>query len=71
MVFAKSMLPKGSVIVGTDISEEMIKLSKSKFEDPKNEYGMIPGNKLSIMPKELTTLGQHDWDLEAHLQNEL
>jgi ubiquinone/menaquinone biosynthesis C-methylase UbiE len=43
--FTKTMLQRGAVIVSTDISEEMIKLAKVRFEDPKNDYIVIPGNK--------------------------
>ena len=39
------MLKRGGVIVSTDISEEMIKMAKNWFEDPKNDYIVILGNK--------------------------
>ncbi len=45
LYLAKTMLQRGAVVVSTDISEEMIKMSKKRFEDPKNEYFAIPGNK--------------------------
>ena len=38
LYFSKTMLQRGSVVVSTDISEEMIKMSKNRFEDPKNDY---------------------------------
>ena len=45
LYFAKTMLKRGGVIVSTDISEEMIKMAKNWFEDPKNDYIVILGNK--------------------------
>ncbi len=38
LYFSKTMLQRGSVVVSTDISEEMIKMSKNRFEDPNNDY---------------------------------
>jgi ubiquinone/menaquinone biosynthesis C-methylase UbiE len=45
LYLAKTMLARGSALVSCDISEEMIKLTKSKFEDPHSEYFIVPGNK--------------------------
>ena len=67
LYFAKTMLQRGGVIVSTDISEEMIKLTQNRFEDPKNDYIVIPGNKVSINASEIAPLGTKDWDLEKVL----
>ena len=65
------MLQRGAVVVSTDISEQMIKLSKDRFEDPKNDYIAIPGNKVKIVASELAPLGSKEWDLEKVLKDDL
>jgi ubiquinone/menaquinone biosynthesis C-methylase UbiE len=67
MFFAKSMLQRGAVIVGTDISEEMINMYKAKFEDPTNDFNKIQGNKAVINASELAPFGNQDWNLENYL----
>jgi ubiquinone/menaquinone biosynthesis C-methylase UbiE len=62
------MLKRGSVLVSADISEEMIKLLKGRFEDPDSEYLIIPGNKCEIKIEELAPLGKQDFDLEGYLK---
>ena len=71
MFLAKSMLQRGSVIVGTDISEEMIKMSKLKFEDADNDFNKIPGNKSFVTASELAPFGSHEWNLENYLANDM
>ncbi len=70
LYLAKTMLARGSALVSCDISEEMIKLTKSKFEDPQSEYFIVPGNKASITVEELAPLGSHEFDLEQRLKSE-
>ncbi len=53
LYLAKTMLRRGAVLCCTDISEEMIKLTKHKFESEEAEYSVIPGNKLKIEVEEL------------------
>lgn len=67
MYLAKSMLQRGAAIVSTDISEEMIKMSKKRFEDPANDYSQIAGNKFQINATELAPLGTKEWQLEKVL----
>ncbi len=55
----------------TDISPEMIKLSKAKFNDPNSDYISIPGNKYISKPEGLDDHGTHNWDLEAFITGEL
>jgi ubiquinone/menaquinone biosynthesis C-methylase UbiE len=57
LFFAKTMLQRGAVVVSTDISEEMIKLAKNRFEDTTNDYLAIEGNKVKISPSEIAPLG--------------
>ncbi len=64
LYLAKTMLQRGSVMCCTDISEEMIKLTKNKFESAESEYLVIPGNKMQIEVSELPP----SFDLEAHLK---
>jgi ubiquinone/menaquinone biosynthesis C-methylase UbiE len=71
LYFSKTMLQRGSVMVSTDISEEMIKMSKNRFEDPKNDYLAIQGNKAKITASELAPLGTKEWNLEKVLQEDL
>lgn len=71
MYLAKTMLQRGAVVVSTDISEEMIKMSKKRFEDPKNEYYAIPGNKAKVTASELAPFGTKEWNLEKVLSDEL
>lgn len=69
LFLAKTMLSKGSVLVSADISEEMIKLYKNKFESPSSEFVTIPGNKVVVKCEELAPLGEHTWNLEANLKD--
>lgn len=62
------MLQKGGVLVSTDISEEMIKLAKLKFEDPEEDYNKIPGNKFEVRPEELLSTGEKSFNLEEYLK---
>lgn len=62
---AKSMLKRGSCLVCTDISEEMIKLLKAKFENPATEYLTPPGNLLYVNASELPTEMGAKWSLEG------
>jgi dTDP-D-glucose 4,6-dehydratase len=55
----------------SDISEEMIKMSKNRFEDPQNDYLAIHGNKAKISPSELAPLGTKEWNLEKILKEDL
>ena len=71
MYLAKTMLQRGSVLVSTDISAEMIKLSKVKFDDPNSDYSSVPGNKYISKPEGLGDLGTHNWDLEVFIEEEL
>ena len=71
LYFAKTMLQRGAVVVSTDISEEMIKMSKNRFEDPQNDYLAIHGNKAKISPSELAPLGTKEWNLEKILKEDL
>ena len=48
LYLAKTMLQRGSALVCTDISDEMIRLMKDKFDDPESDYTVIPGNKYDI-----------------------
>jgi ubiquinone/menaquinone biosynthesis C-methylase UbiE len=67
LFFAKTMLQRGAVVVSTDISEEMIKLAKNRFEDATNDYLAIEGNKVKISPSEIAPLGTKEWNLEKIL----
>jgi ubiquinone/menaquinone biosynthesis C-methylase UbiE len=67
LYLAKTMLQRGSVLVSTDISAQMIKLSKAKFDDPSSDYLSIPGNKFISKPEGLGDLGTHSWDLEVFI----
>ena len=53
LYLAKTMLQRGSVLVSTDISAEMINLLKTKFDDPNSDYCSIPGNKFISKPEGL------------------
>jgi ubiquinone/menaquinone biosynthesis C-methylase UbiE len=57
LYLSKTMLQKGSALVSTDISEEMIKQTKEKFEDPANEFLSISSNRFDIKVEELRPLG--------------
>ncbi len=54
---AKTMLNRGSVLVSTDISPEMIKLSNAKFHDPNSDFFAISGNKYISKPEGLVDIG--------------
>ena len=49
----------------------MIKISKNRFEDPKNDYLGIKDNKFYINAFELAPLGTKEWNLEKVLQEDL
>lgn len=66
---AKTMLQRGAVLVNCDISEEMIKLARHKFEDPASDYLVVPGNKVVMRTEELVPLGQQDFDLNQFLKD--
>ena len=51
-----------------DISDEMMRLTKSKFEDPNSEYLVIPGNKAVIADTELAPMGSHDFCIDEHIK---
>ena len=68
LFLGKTMLQRGAALVSCDISDEMIKLFKGKFEDPQNDYSVIPGNRLVVKTEELAELGQKTWDLDEHLK---
>ena len=55
-------------MVSCDISVEMIKMFKKKFEDPLADYTVIPGNKVIVKEEEFAPLGDQSWDLEQHLK---
>lgn len=68
LYLAKTMLQRGSALVCTDISDEMIRLMKDKFDDPESDYTVIPGNKYDIKDEELIPLGQQTFDLEERIK---
>lgn len=68
LIIAKTMLKRGSALVSCDISDEMIKIFKSKFEDPNSDYLVIPGNKIVVKPEGFAELGQKTWDLDENLK---
>lgn len=61
------MLKRGSVVVSTDISPEMIKLMKLKFQD--SDFVKIKGNRIDIKPEELLPIGEQTFDLEKYLKD--
>ena len=67
LIFAKTILQKGSVLVSCDISESMMKLTKAKYEDVENNYSLISTNKYSITTDLVQPLGEHAFDLEAEI----
>lgn len=46
-------------------------MSKNRFEDPKNDYLAIPGNKAKVNAFELAPLGTKEWNLEKVLHEDL
>ena len=66
---AKTLMQRGSVYVCTDISDEMIRLTKEKFEDPINEYIAIPGNKCFFQPKQILPLAEHSLNIEGIMKD--
>ena len=52
-----------------DISDEMMRLTKSKFDDPNSEYLVVPGNKAVIADKELAPMDTHDFCIESHIKS--
>lgn len=58
------MLKKGSALVCTDISDQMIEKTREKFANPENEYTAFPTNRQEIEAKELAGA----FDLESHLR---
>ena len=53
LIFAKSMLKKGGIYVGSDISEEMVKSFSQKFIDSEYEYSSIEGNRYFSLARDL------------------
>ena len=52
----------------TDISDEMIRLTQKKFEDPLYEYIVIPSNKANFLPKHILPVGEHSLNIESKLK---
>ena len=69
LYLAKTMLQRGSVLVSTDISEEMIKQTKAKIESEGSEYLTIKGNQAEIRVEELAPIGDKTFDLEKYLSD--
>ena len=53
----------------TDISKEMLKLAKNKFDDPASDYNAISGNKYFITDEYMAPLDSHNFDLEAEIRS--
>ncbi len=69
MILANTMLSKGSALVSSDISDEMIKLYKSKFESSQSNFVTNPENKVVVKSDQFAPLGEHSWDLENNLKD--
>ena len=50
LFLAKTLLQRGGTLVCTDFSDEMLRRTRTKFEDPGNDYIQIPGNKVKVVP---------------------
>ena len=51
-----------------DLSQKMLEKAKDKFDDPSNEYSIIPGNKHYIRTGMLGPLEDHSFDLEKEIK---
>lgn len=69
LFLAKTMIARGAALVSCDISDEMIRLFKAKFEDPNSDIASIPGTKIAVKPEDLGPLGDKTWDLDEHLKS--
>ncbi len=59
------MLANGAALVSTDISDEMLKIYKQKFEQEKFQSDF---NKTVIRCEEFVPIGNKNWDLETELK---
>jgi len=57
LVLAKSFLQRGAVLVSCDFSEKMMERTKTKIDDPKEDYNLISWNKHFVRTDELLPLG--------------
>ena len=60
LMLAKTFLSIGSVLVSCDISKGMVQAIKQNYENPQEDFSLVPGNKFAVdVETDFTEIGEN------------